>query len=56
MAMRLALDLGLHIDDSETIRVEQMTPAEAVVRRTAFWGCFINTQLDPQNERLAPFF
>lgn len=44
MAIRLAFDLGLHVDMTPYILRGDMTHEEAKSRRTAFWGCYIVDQ------------
>ncbi|KAM5352773.1 hypothetical protein ACJ41O_005495 [Fusarium nematophilum] len=41
MAMRLAFDLGLHVDMQPYVLRGDMTKEEAKARGTAFWGCYI---------------
>ncbi|KUL90896.1 hypothetical protein ZTR_00961 [Talaromyces verruculosus] len=41
MSMRLAYDLGLHLDMATYVQRGSMTPIEAKVRRIAFWGSYI---------------
>ncbi|KAB8231579.1 transcription factor domain-containing protein [Aspergillus alliaceus] len=40
MAMRLAFDLGLHIDMAPHVTERLINEAEAELRRTVFWGTF----------------
>lgn len=40
MAMRLAFDLGLHIDMAPYVRNGSITAAEAELRRMVFWGTY----------------
>jgi hypothetical protein len=40
MAMRIAFDLGLHIDSTEYVAQGILTIAEARARQVAFWGCY----------------
>ncbi|OGM49528.1 hypothetical protein ABOM_001671 [Aspergillus bombycis] len=40
MAMRLAFDLGLHIDTAHYVTEGSINAAEAELRRTVFWGTF----------------
>lgn len=42
--MRLAFDLGLHIDMTPYVQNGSMSAREAEVRRVAFWGNFIVDQ------------
>lgn len=42
--MRLALDLGLHMDTKRYVEEGRMTPMEAEVRRIAFWGSNVADQ------------
>lgn len=44
MSMRLAYDLGLHLDMATYVQRGSMTPIEAKVRRIAFWGSYIADQ------------
>ena len=44
MAIRLALDLGLHIDATPYVQKGQMSSEEAQTRSVAFWGCFVADQ------------
>ena len=41
MAMRLALDQGLHLSSEPYVRSGQMPAEEARIRRNTFWGTFI---------------
>ncbi|THC99136.1 hypothetical protein EYZ11_001387 [Aspergillus tanneri] len=41
MSMRLAFDLGLHIDMTPYVEKGDISAFEADVRRTAFWGSYI---------------
>ncbi|EED23338.1 fungal specific transcription factor, putative [Talaromyces stipitatus ATCC 10500] len=41
MSMRLAYDLGLHLDMASYVERGSMTPMEAKVRRITFWGSYI---------------
>ncbi|KAJ5221200.1 uncharacterized protein N7469_010087 [Penicillium citrinum] len=41
MSMRLAFDLGLHLDMSTYVTNGDMSAHEADVRRTAFWGSYV---------------
>ncbi|OKL56201.1 hypothetical protein UA08_08406 [Talaromyces atroroseus] len=41
MSMRLAYDLGLHIDMAAYVEKGSMTPMEANVRKVVFWGSYI---------------
>jgi hypothetical protein len=40
MAMRLAFDLGLHIDMSPYVANGSISEVEADVRRMVFWGAY----------------
>ncbi|KAB8212073.1 fungal-specific transcription factor domain-containing protein [Aspergillus parasiticus] len=40
MAMRLAFDLGLHIDTAHYVTEGSINAAEAELRRTVFWGTY----------------
>jgi hypothetical protein len=44
MSMRLAFDLGLHLDMSTYVNRGDITQAEADVRRAAFWGSYVADQ------------
>jgi hypothetical protein len=44
MSMRLAYDLGLHIDMAPYVERGSMTPMEAKVRQVVFWGSYIADQ------------
>lgn len=44
MSMRLAYDLGLHLDMATYVQRGSMTPIEAKVRRITFWGSYIADQ------------
>lgn len=41
MAMRLAFDLGLHLDMTDYVRKGKISTTEADMRRTTFWGAYI---------------
>ncbi|KAK7529010.1 fungal-specific transcription factor domain-containing protein [Phyllosticta citriasiana] len=41
MAMRLAFDLGLHLDMSSYVRQGKISSTEAEIRRVTFWGAYI---------------
>ncbi|KAK0645351.1 Nitrogen assimilation transcription factor nirA [Lasiodiplodia hormozganensis] len=41
MAMRLAFDLGLHLDMTDYVRKGKISAVEADIRRTTFWGTYI---------------
>ncbi|CAG8269424.1 unnamed protein product [Penicillium salamii] len=41
MSMRLAFDLGLHLDMTTYVNRGDITQAEADVRRAAFWGSYV---------------
>ncbi|KAF2088896.1 hypothetical protein K490DRAFT_38069 [Saccharata proteae CBS 121410] len=41
MALRLAFDLGLHLDMTSYVAKGKISAAEAEVRRTTFWGTYI---------------
>ncbi|KAJ6127146.1 hypothetical protein N7523_002758 [Penicillium sp. IBT 18751x] len=41
MSMRLAFDLGLHLDMTPYVNQGDMSPHEADVRRAAFWGSYV---------------
>lgn len=38
--MRLAFDLGLHLDMSSYVSNGSISPAEAELRRMVFWGAY----------------
>jgi hypothetical protein len=40
--MRVALDLGLHVDSTRYVAQGILTPAEARARQVAFWGCYLS--------------
>ncbi|THZ80470.1 hypothetical protein D6C84_07410 [Aureobasidium pullulans] len=42
MAMRIAFDLGLHVDSTGYVTQGILTPAEARARQVAFWGCYVS--------------
>lgn len=42
MAVRLSVDLGLHIDLSNDVQVGALSDRELDVRRTTFWGVFVH--------------
>jgi hypothetical protein len=41
MAMRLAVDLGLHVDSEAYIRAGVLDRKEADLRRATFWGTYV---------------
>lgn len=41
MALRLAVDLGLHLKTDSYVRNGTMSTQEAITRRIAFWGTFV---------------
>jgi hypothetical protein len=41
MAMRLAIDLGLHVDSEAYVKAGVLNPKEAELRRTTFWATYI---------------
>ncbi|KAJ5902774.1 hypothetical protein N7495_003302 [Penicillium taxi] len=41
MSMRLAFDLGLHLDMTPYVKQGDISPHEANVRRAAFWGSYV---------------
>ncbi|GME31628.1 Transcription factor [Neofusicoccum parvum] len=41
MAMRLAFDLGLHLDMTDYVKKGKISAAEADIRRTTFWGTYV---------------
>jgi hypothetical protein len=44
MSMRLAFDLGLHLDMTTYVNNGEVSAHEADVRRTAFWGSYVADQ------------
>lgn len=44
MSMRLAFDLGLHLDMTVYVERGDISAIEADVRRVAFWGSYIADQ------------
>jgi hypothetical protein len=44
MSMRLAFDLGLHLDMTAYVHRGDITQDEADVRRAAFWGSYVADQ------------
>lgn len=45
--MRLAFDLGLHLDMTPYVNQGHMSSSEADVRRAAFWGSYVADQSVP---------
>ncbi|KAG9593399.1 hypothetical protein KCU97_g6124, partial [Aureobasidium melanogenum] len=45
MAMRIAFDLGLHVDSAGYVAQGILTVAEARARQVAFWGCYLSNLL-----------
>ncbi|KAI4715778.1 hypothetical protein E4T48_08027 [Aureobasidium sp. EXF-10727] len=45
MAMRIAFDLGLHVDSRAYVAQGILTVAEARARQVAFWGCYLSNLL-----------
>ena len=45
MAMRLAVDLGLHLDTDIYVRVGKLSLREATVRQITFWGTYFLDRL-----------
>ncbi|KAG9946620.1 hypothetical protein KCU85_g6329, partial [Aureobasidium melanogenum] len=45
MAMRVAFDLGLHVDSAGYVAQGILTVAEARARQVAFWGCYLSNLL-----------
>ena len=45
MAMRLAFDLGLHIDPTPYVMRGKMAAVEARVRNVTFWGTFATDRM-----------
>ncbi|OGM49506.1 hypothetical protein ABOM_001741, partial [Aspergillus bombycis] len=44
MAMRLAFDLGVHLDMTPYVEKEIISPEEADLRRMVFWGVYLSEQ------------
>lgn len=44
MSMRLAFDLGLHLDMTPYVEKGDISAFEADVRRIAFWGSYVADQ------------
>jgi hypothetical protein len=44
MSMRLAFDLGLHLDMTAYVNKGEITQLEADVRRATFWGSYVADQ------------
>lgn len=44
MSMRLAFDLGLHLDTTSYVEKGDISAFEADVRRVAFWGSYTADQ------------
>lgn len=44
MSMRLAFDLGLHLDTTSYVEKGDISVFEADVRRVAFWGSYTADQ------------
>ncbi|KAF2105284.1 fungal-specific transcription factor domain-containing protein [Lophiotrema nucula] len=45
MAMRLATDLGLHLDTQSYVVAGLLDSEEAIIRRVVFWGTFIHERM-----------
>tara|TARA_R110002003_G_scaffold171_3_gene13890 strand:- start:53930 stop:55651 length:1722 start_codon:yes stop_codon:yes gene_type:complete len=45
MAVRLATDLGLHLDNQAYVDAGILEPEEATLRRVVFWGAFIHERM-----------
>lgn len=45
MAVRLATDLGLHLDNQIYVDAGILDPEEATLRRVVFWGAFIHERM-----------
>lgn len=41
MAMRLSVDLGLHVDVEKYVSAGVLSRVDADVRKTAFWGVYL---------------
>lgn len=54
MAMRLAVDLGLHIEVQEPSNDTSIDPEEERLRSRIFWGAFIHDRYVLQSFLLAP--
>ena len=44
MAMRLAFDLGLHVESDPYVEQGLLTVKEAEARRSIFWSCLVVNQ------------
>lgn len=44
MSMRLAFDLGLHLNMTAYVNKGEITQLEADVRRATFWGSYVADQ------------
>lgn len=47
MAMRLAFDLGLHVDGDPYVEQGVFTAQEGEARRSTFWSCVVVNQYVP---------
>ncbi|KAK1763981.1 fungal-specific transcription factor domain-containing protein, partial [Phialemonium atrogriseum] len=45
MALRLSVDLGLHLDLADHCRSGMLSPRDVEARRTTFWGVFIHDSM-----------
>ncbi|OQU95624.1 Fungal specific transcription factor domain-containing protein [Cladophialophora immunda] len=45
IAIRMAIQIGLHIDCQKNVACKQMSPEIAEVRKLVFWGCYIQDKL-----------
>lgn len=45
IAMRMVTELGLNFSNIRAVQAEQMSEDMAEVRRTAFWGCYVQDKL-----------
>lgn len=45
MAIRMALEMGYHLDCSSWVEKNLMSQEEADMRKTTFWGCFVFERL-----------
>ena len=44
MAMRLAFDLGLHVDSDAYVKQGLLSPREKEARQSTFWSCVVVNQ------------
>ncbi len=50
MAVRLAVDLGLHLDVHDYTEAGIIGPEEEELRSTVFWGAFVHDRYDILHE------